>query len=221
MTTTIVYPDAGTGGTTVDGHVRRSSVDQTFSAIRTGAGVAHSDTSANENCAQLTATSTTDVYSVLRRAIITADTSAVPSGDTVSSFTLSLYGSGKSNGLGDADLDVVTATPASNNDLVNADYLYTNFGTSALGSVAYSSFSTAGYNDIACDVSVVAKGIGAITKLGLRLSWDTDNSAPTWSTGAVTSYQIYFADQAGTTNDPKLTIEHSTPASDSRIFIIS
>lgn len=220
MTTTIVYPDAGTGGTTVDGHVRRSSVDQTFSAIRTGAGVAHSDTSANENCAQLTATATTNQYSVLRRSIFTADTNAVPATDTVSAFTFSVYGSAKQNGLGDPDLDVVTATPAANNDLAYADYSYTNFGETALGSVSYASFSTAGYNDISCATTAVTPE--GITRIGLRLSWDTDNSAPTWATGTpVSSFQIYFADQAGTTNDPKFTVEHAAPAADSRVFIIS
>lgn len=221
MTTTIVYPDAGTGGTSVDGHVRRSGVSQSFSDIRTATGNAHGDTNANGNCAQLNATASSNLYSVMRRTIITADTSAVPSGDEVSSFTLSIYGSAKTNGLGSPDLDVVTAAPASNNDLVNADYLYTNFGTTPLGSVSYASYSTSGYNDISCDPSVVAKGASAITKLGLRLSWDTDNSGPSWSSGAVTYFECYFADQAGTTNDPKLTIVHAAPAADSRIFIIS
>lgn len=219
MTTTIIYPDAGTGGTTVDGHVRRSGVDQTFTNIRTGAGVANSATTANENCAQLTATATSNQYSVLRRFIITADSSAVPSGDTVSAFTVSLYGTGKGNGLGDAELDVVTSSPASNNSLVNADYTYTNFGTTPLGSVTYSGFSTAGYNDISCDVSGVTKA--GITKIGLRLSWDTDNSAPTWSSGAVSSFQIYTADQAGTTNDPKLTIVHAPAGGARRVFLVT
>ena len=220
MTTTIIYPDAGTGGATVDGHVKRSGVDESFSAIRTGAGVANSATTANENCAQLTATATSNQYSVLRRSIITADSSAVPSGDTVTTFTVSLYGTGKNNELGNPDLDVVTATPASNNALVNDDYTYTNFGTTALGSVAYGSFSKSGYNDISCDVSGVTKA--GITKIGLRLSWDTDNSAPTWTTGTpVSSFQIYFADQAGTTNDPKLTIVHAPAGGARRVFLVT
>lgn len=220
MTTTIVYPDAGTGGTTVDGHVRRHGVDQTFSAIRTGAGTGHGDTYANENCAQLSASTTSGQYSVQRRSIITANTSGVPSGDTVSSLTLSLYGSAKGNGLGEPALDVVTANPASDNDLVNADYSYTLFGATALGSVAYADFSTAGYNDIAVDPSVVAKGVGAVTKLGLRLAWDTQNSfGGSWVSAAFTSFQIYFADQAGTTNDPKLTIVHAVSAR--RAMVIS
>lgn len=221
MTTTIVYPDAGTGGTTVDGHVRRSSVSESFSAIRTGSGVSHADTTAVMNAVQLTADTSpnTDKYTVLRRSIFTFNTTAVPATDVISAVTFSLYGSAKSNGLGSPDLDVVSATPAANNDLVNADYAYTNFGTSPYGSVAYGSYSTAGYNDIACSTGCVTPE--GITRLGVRTSWDTDNSAPTWSSGAASYYECYFADQAGTTNDPKLTVEHAAPASDSRIFIIS
>lgn len=218
MTTTIVYPEAGTGGASVDGHVRRSGVDQTFSAIRTGTGSSHSDGVANENAAQLTASTTSEQYSAMRRSIITASTSGVPATDTVSSFTLSLYGSSKSNGLGSPALDVVTANPASYNDLVNGDYAYTLFGETALGSVAYADFSTSGYNDIACAPSVIAKE--GVTKLGLRLSWDTQNSfGGSWVSEAASSFQIYFADQAGTTTDPKLTIVHATATR--RVMIIS
>lgn len=219
MTTTIVYPDPSTGATTVDGHVRRASVSETFSGIRTGSGSSHGDTWASENCAQLTADATpnTDKYTILRRGIFTADTTGVPSGDTVSSFVFSIYGSAKQNGLGEPDLDVVSATPASNNDLVNADYAYGNFGTSPYGSIAYSAFSTSAYNDITCSPAAVNKA--GITKLGLRLAWDTDNSAPTWVSAAVSSYQIYFADQSGTTNDPKLTIIHS--AATRRVFVVA
>lgn len=219
MTTTIVYPDAGSGGTTVDGHVRRGGVTLSFTDIRTTSGNSHTDTAANENCAQLTATTTSNQYSVLRRSIYTFDTSAVPATDVISAVTFSLYGSAKTNGLGEPDLDVVTATPASNNDLVNGDYLYTNFGTSPFGSVPYASFSTSGYNDISLSTGAVTPE--GITKLGVRLSWDTDNSAPTWSSGAVTYFEGYYADQSGTTNDPKLTVVHAAPTADSRIFIIS
>lgn len=219
MTTTIVYPDAGTGGTTVDGHVRRHAVDQSFSDIRTSAGTGHIDNSVNENCAQLTASATTNQFSVLRRGIMTVDTTAVSATDTISSVTVSVYGSGKDNGLGETALDVVSANPASNNDLVHADYAYTLFGTLPFGSISYASYSTSAYNDIDCSSDVITKG--GISKIGLRLSWDTQNSfGGSWSsTPAVTSYQMYFADNAGTTNDPKVTVVHTATAR--RAIIVS
>lgn len=212
--TLTAYPNPSTGATTVDGHVRRSSVDQTFANIRTGSGVANSATTAQENILQLTASTTSNQFAVMRRYIWLFDTSSISSGDTISSVTLSIYGSAKTNNLGSPDLDIVTSNPASNNSLANSDYTYTNFGTTVFGSVPYASFSTTGYNDIILTTDSITKA--SITKLGGRNSWDTDNSfTGSWVSGDVTSMQAYSADQTGTTNDPKLVVVY-TPAGASR-----
>jgi hypothetical protein len=60
------------------------------------------------------------------------------------------------------------------------------------------------------DMRLNATGIGWInktgyTKFGIRLSNDTDDSAPT----ARNYVHLYMSEQTGTTNDPKLVVEHS------------
>ncbi len=143
----------------------------------------------------------------MRRYIWLFDTSSISATDSVSSVTLSIYGTAKANGLGSPDLDIVSSNPASNTTLANADYLYTNFGTTVYGSVAYASYSTTGYNDITLTTDSVTKA--GITKLGGRNSWDTDNSfTGTWVSGDVSYMQAYSADQTGTSNDPKLTVTY-------------
>ena len=205
--TLTTYPDADPETTTVDGHTRRGGVNETFSTIRAGAGTANSSATALENCAQLTATTTTNQYSALRRSIYLFDTSSIASGNTISSATLSLYGAAKENGLGSPELDVVSSNPASNTTLVNADHA--TLGTTVYGGVVYDSFSTSAYNDMSLDSAAVTKA--GITKLGVRLNWDTDNSfGGTWASGAASSFQAYTADQSGTTNDPKLVVVYDT-----------
>lgn len=135
------------------------------------------------------------------------DTSAIPDTDTVSSAISSVYGlasnapSGKHHGVYDS-----TAA-----DTVVADD-FNNGGTTAYSDSPYldSSFSTSGYNDMTWN----ATGRGAVsktgnTKISLRqVENDVANSAPS----ANQFLNFYNSSQAGTTNDPKLTIVHEAAA---------
>lgn len=220
MTTLVVYPDADPESTTIDGHVRRSGVDETWATIRAGAGTNQSSTSASQAMAQLTASTTSNQFERLVRGIFLFDTSSIGASDTVTSATLSIYGSAKAAGLGSTglDFDIVTSNPASNTALAGSDYA--NLGGTPLASVAYASYSTGAYNDFSLAPADVTKA--GISKFGCRLSWDVDNSfGGSWSSGASTSFHCHNADQTGTTQDPKLTVIY-TPAGGAtrRVFII-
>lgn len=219
MTTDVFYPDADTESTSVDGYVSRSGVDQTFANIVAGAGTAKGDADALASMPRVYASATTNQFQRIDRTIYLFDTSSIPSANTVSSATLSIYGTNRTNGLGKSSWVAVTSTPASNTALANADY--GNLGSTSLGSVAYDSWSTSGYNDIALgDVSVVTKA--GITKLGGRLEWDRAGTfGGAWASGAFTYQGGYLADNAGTTNDPKLTVVHTAPATARRVMVIA
>ena len=210
--TLIVYPDAGSGATTVDGYANRGGVNQTFSAIHDGAGTGAgvSDGAAGP---QLVATTTSNQYSSLLRMILTFDTSPLGLFATISTGVLSLYGSSKASGLGSPAIHACASTPASNNIIVAADY--SQLGTTTFANIAYASFSSTAYNDFSLDSNGIANiSLTSISKFGTRLSWDINNSfTGTWvSTGQ--SYIYYrHADTAGTTQDPKLTITYTVPSS--------
>lgn len=212
MSTLIVYPDAGSGSTTVDGTVARSpSPAENFATIRAGAGEDVNTNATQDYYGWMHSTTTTDLYDTLYRAILTFATSTIGAGSTISSVTLSLRGSLKTNALGSADLHVGAATPAANNTLAASDY--GQCGSTSFGSVAYADYNTGGYNDIVLD----ANGIANVSKTGIsrfctRLSWDMLNSAPTWASNKHTYIYGYFTDNSGTTNDPKLTVVYSTTA---------
>ncbi len=222
--TLTVYPDASTGGTTVDGDVGEQSLaGTTWPSITGAAGDQHSDTSALIRTYYQYADSGEPDFSLLYRGILLFDTSSLGSDATVSSATVSLFGQAKYNqssseGSGHPDstsINVYTSTPASDNDLANADYA--QIGTTAQATaIEYSSFSASGYNNFtlnATGLSNISKT--GITKFGTReASYDVTGTTPPcagFCTTEVEGYIFYSADQAGTDNDPKLVINY-TPA---------
>lgn len=215
MTTYTGNPDAHPESTSVDGYAERSGVDQTWAAIRAGAGTSSGDADTNVRCAWVTASTTSNQFARLRRAILLFDTSSIPAGATINSVTLTLTGVNKANGLGSPDLHVVNSTPASNTAVANGDYA--NVGTTSYGSISYASFNTAGTNDISLSTAAVTKA--GITKLGLTLSWDQAASfTGTWASGATSSFYIDWADLGS--SKPTLTVDY-TVSGTRRVMVIS
>lgn len=205
MTTLVVYPDASSGGASVDGHVRRSGVDVAFSTIHDAAtGTNVSKTSTAQTMARLQASSTSNQYQRLDRGVATFDTSTIPAAAAISSATLTVYGTAKSNGLGAPDLDVVDVSLAATNDIVTGDY--DGLGTTVYASTSYAGFSTSGANNFTLPTTSVVKE--GVSQYGFRLSWDTDDTEPTWAITADTYFSFTNADNGS--NRPTLTVEYTT-----------
>ena len=203
--TTTYYPDANPETTTVDGYVRRGAVDQTFANIRAGAGTASGDTDTNVDM-RLDASTTTDQFALLDRHIILFDASSIPDTDVISTATLSAFGQSKANAIGSPDYHIAASTPASNTALVYADF--SQVQTTSFGSITYANWSTSAYNDVVLNASGISNiSVTDISKFSSQLSWDINASfTGTWSSAANSLFGEYFADQTGTTNDPRLTV---------------
>ena len=208
MATLTVYPNPLTS---VDGYVRRSGSNITFSDIRDGAGTGSNYTDSDANIARLQANTSTDRYQVMQRAIILFDTSPLTAAATISAGVLSLFGQDAVANLGTAgfECDIVASTPAS--DTVLADSDYAQLGLTVFSSIAYASFQVEAYNDFTLD----ANGITNITKEGIskfggRGDWDLNNSfGGSWGSGLNSNFLVYTADQTGTDNDPKLVVTYT------------
>jgi hypothetical protein len=152
----------------------------------------------------------------LDRAVFTFDTSAIPDTDVISSATLWIYGSAKSDdGTAIApDINVYDATPSTNYNFAAANF--GQIGATALSTaITYAGWSTTGYNDFVLNASGLGSiSTSGITRLGTRnANYDVANVVPAWS--ANTSHFItgYLAQEAGTSKDPKLVVVHaSAPA---------
>ena len=213
-TTSTFYPDAGDPGTTtVDGFTQRSGVDETWATLIAGAGTFARSTDASFAYIIMAASLTLNQWRYILRSMFLFDTSSIPDGDTISSATLSLFGTAKVDDLTSTpDIDIYTATPASNTTLAASDQA--QYGTtSQTGSpITYANFSTTAYNDFAFN----ATGISSISKTGVskfaarNANYDVAATPPTWTALEVGSQlDGYYADQAGTTNDPKLVVVHA------------
>lgn len=204
-TTSTFYPSAG-AVSPVDGYIRNQN-----------AVWATARDAADGNLASATATA---LYSHLNpdgtvytiwRSIILFDTSAIADTDTVDSATFSLYLTNTADAINDAYsyTGVVTSTPASNADVVTADF--DQLGTVLQApSLDHTGLSTAAYKDFtfnATGISNISKT--GVSKFGIREGHDIENQSVAVSPDRVSGNYWSAADETGTTQDPKLVVVHS------------
>lgn len=218
-TTDTFYPDANPETTSFDGAVStHDSGDTSWSGAR-------NDT--NGDYVNDSGTSVSDVGNgsaagihqynggtkfLITRAFLLFDTSAIGDSDVIGTTTLSVYGNNSGNTRG-GSVAVATTTPASNTGLSNTDIDQVGLTKLNTSDISIASFSTSGYNNFSFNASgknEISKT--GVTKLGMReATFDIPNSSPSTGGDAHTFVTFYAADQTGTTNDPKLVVEHTTP----------
>lgn len=210
--TLTVYPDANTESSTVDGLVVYDTPGEgTWAAAHDAtAGTSSNDSDAQGRCAQ-SRESALDNDFIITRGFFLFDTSALTSGATISAATFSLWGISKVNTDNDGTdyVNVYTTTPASNTALVADDF--DQIGTTAQATAIDLGSITAD-NSVYTDWTLNATGRGnisltSITKFGTREGHDAENVSIADNTGNY--LEVYFADQTGTSNDPKLTITYT------------
>lgn len=144
----------------------------------------------------------------ISRGFFLFDTSALTSGATISSAVLSLCSTadGAYANQDTTSLQIVSSTPAANNNLVVGDY--DQVGTTSFGSINLASWTTTNgtYNNITLNASgIAAISKTGVTKLGCVIGRDFSNQAPT----GINQLYFYFSGQSGTSKDPKLVITYS------------
>lgn len=213
--TLTVYPDAGDpAASAVDGPVERNGVDETWATIRAATGTGTGATTTVSPFIDIRASATANQWQLLGRSIFLFNTSALTASATISSATLSLYGEAAQtfdNLSVSPNIDIYTSAPASNTTLALGDFS-TLGTTSQTGSpITYAGWNGAGYNAFAFN----ATGIASISKTGVskfgaqNANYDASNVAPTWTNVARSAVSGYYADQLGSTNDPKLEVTYS------------
>ena len=223
LTTTTVFPnaDADGGKTSGDGSVARvDDVDgsDTWAGIRDGAGTGANDSAASgADSPRLIASSISNEWNAIGRAIFTFDATDIGDGDTISGATLSICVESLNNANFSQSIGVVVCAPASNTDFVASDFNIANWTMTLQSdtSIAVGSLATGltNYNDFPFN----ATGLGNISKtvvspFGIVMNADRTNTPPTWSSDGESRVDPYMADTAATTSDPKLVVTHSAPA---------
>ncbi len=218
FTSTTVYPDPNPETSTVDGRVRRVASTQTWAGIRDGAGTQAQPDISDSSWMNLQSSSTNDRYSEMVRAVALFDATAIDDADALDSAILSIRGTGATNALtASMTCQLVASGPASNTALVAGDYdLPGNWGSTLFATgITEAAWNTSGYNAFTLNASGEANvSFTAISKFGTRNNSDIDDTAHGGPfNGSEDRVNGYFADQTGTSDDPKLVIVHSTPTS--------
>lgn len=208
FSTLTVYPDANPETTSVDGdlNVDDITISTNFTTVRNQTNADYAEPTAeifwlwrNEKIGS---------RMCISRGAMLFDTSPLTSGATISAATMSA----KSVAAGGVTTQAMTANvytsnPATNTNLVTADYDVSLWGGTALCDTSIAnSVSKNAYHDFALNATgLAAISKTSITKLGFRGNLDVSNTAPT----ARCYWAAYTADRTGTSEDPKLVITYT------------
>ena len=200
-------PDAGDPGTTsCDGYTERSGVNEAWSTIYAGAGTSKNATS-NQLRVDIVASTTTDQFALMQRTAILFDTSAL-SGGEVASGTLQAEGASRTLTFASGEVGLVSSSPASNTTLATTDHPVANWGSTDFSSrIAIGDVLLGSYNDFELNASGISNiNTSGVSKFGLRMGPDIDNSAPAWVSSGIMRSRFDSADVSGESSDPILDV---------------
>lgn len=214
MTISKFYPDASPENTSVDGRAGRDGVNETFSAIRAGAGNYAADSAATMTLT-VNASATSNQYASFLRGFLLFDTSDLE-GQVISAATMGFVLVSAVDTFAEAgSFSMVNTNPASETQIVSADYQ--NAGTTkqaadlpisgmTADSAAFNYFTL---NSTGLD-SISQTGV---TKFGMVATVDVEDDAPTWGSehahriGVATAEETLSSDKR-----PVLTVTHAAPS---------
>ena len=217
-TTLVFHPDADPESTTVDGGVFIIGdifVSWNAAIARIDGTGESSDDSVNNIVVNSINRFSGGAVIILTRSYFLFDTSSILPETEIVSATLSIHSTGSGlNGdqvLFAANLILLSSNPQSNTNLVLSDYDRTRFGNTILAPIlSIETFNASiAYHDFplnADGLSNIITGVGGISKFGFRGQSDFDgDSEPPFTLQS--NANGYFADQIGSTQDPRLVIE--------------
>lgn len=198
------FSQANPETTLVDGFVARESVNQTFAAIRSGAGTLASDSATGGVAAGYAASATVNQFATVARGVILLN--MAPLGNvSVKRASIWIYVTAVLQQLSTTEtLQIVQVAPATNTGLVTADY--GTFSTTVFGSVSVNALIVNAYNPIPLNAAGLAylKTVRfGIAKLGFRLGNDvTGTFTGVWGSGLANAVDITFTDSLTALVDP-------------------
>lgn len=221
--TLTAFPVAG-ANSPCDGPVGRVGQNETFSTIQGGSGNQGGlETTASDTTVEITASTTSNQFAAIKRSGYNFDTSAIGSGQTISATVFSIVANFKTNGLGSDSYDCVDFNPSATNAIPAGAFV--QFGSTSYANITYASLDTGNtnYNDWNLDSNGINNvSTSGISSFGLRSGWDRANSfGGAWSSGAGTRFNANYADQTGTTKDPKLVVTYTATATGRRNSLLT
>ena len=209
------YPDADPEISTVDGAME--NYGSTWSGARDSATASVVDDTSTGFYGAYVFNYDNSTYAVAR-SFFSFDLSSI-SGKTITAGTFSAYGMTEYNtNAANPDLGLYYSSPFSSDTALSANDFSKAGSTPLASTIAYADFNTSGYNNFS--LNTAGKGYiqsrvndGGNAYLAMRtVSYDMMNSAPSTipGTGHGGGFDVYFADQPGSGQDPKLVLTYGT-----------
>lgn len=188
---------------TGDGHVNNPN-NATWAGARNAASATSIDTAVTIQVGAEDELNGTK-YAV-SRGFLPFDTSSIPDTDPINTVKLEIIRNGGENSQTSG---LILTTQGNPGDLVDADFSALTLDSPAEGTDARVDTNVANEATITYNFNATGRGWinkTGFTKLGIRFTGDIDNVTPPNSTRRYVL--AYSADEAGTTKDPLLTIDH-------------
>jgi hypothetical protein len=209
---TSTFNSAAGANSPVDGDIFSTTTGEAFSTIHSDTtGRSAQVTETGQNSPQIGTNTTSNQWTDFRRNVNMFDTSTLTALATITSASFNNYISGKADAFS-ASIALVSANPASTNNLVTTDYNITNFGATRYATdVTIASITTGQYLDMALNAAGLAFiSKTGLTKFGLLIAADLDNAAPAWASNSYSEVAVVFADNG--TNIPALVVTYTLPS---------
>ena len=193
----------------MDGYINNASGSNTWSVSRDAAtGTGYNDTDVNTQT-YLVATTTTNEWNNIHRAVFLFDTSALPDGDVITDATFKFASTYVDSDFGQSAV-LILSNPASDTGLAAADFDAFTF-TDQAARLPYASVNTGG--SVVNEMALNSTGLGNISKTGKSKfgvvgSADADDTPPTWVSGRDGWVQLKSMESA---TPAQLVVTHTAP----------
>lgn len=194
MTTSTFY------SATADGQIESSNA--TYGTARSGGTLVANTGGTSANVGQVTGYACYEAF-------LSFDTSTIPDGDIITSVTLSLDGTGATDGS-DTDFTINARVYDWGPSLTTGDWIAgaSLSGNTLVASRSTSGWSASGYNDFTSEAAFLT----AINKAGVTYLVISSSRHEAGTTPSGNEYVGFAtADNSGTANDPKLVVTHISP----------
>ena len=214
-TTTTAYPDPHPEIATVDGYTYGGLDNQTFANARAQAGLLADDSAVDAPALIAQGDGAPPDYQEWSRLVYLFDLTAIADTDSKDSATFEFTATFRNDPNSNNSLSLVQSSPASNTALVASDFNIGNWPSFVRQAtdLTFASLDVAGTNYNVFTLNATGLGnvsLSVITKFGVILNWDMDNTAPANAVGQ-RRITIRCAEAAGAT-DTKLVLIHSAAA---------
>jgi hypothetical protein len=215
MTVSTFFPDGHPESTSVDGIAQYlDGAGQNWSTIRGQSTGTDAAGNAEPMALVVRADANTNKWDRFDRGYMLFDTSALPDGDSISAATVSFVcDTGTRTDDFTDSLSLITTSPASDTEIATADY--DQVGTTKQATdltLAGLTVDSSSYNVFTCNAAGLASiSKTGITKFGMVMTSDTDNSEPTWSSGKSSRIDVHGSEESeGGDVRVKLVVTHES-----------